>query len=611
MLTANRYLIVQLADIGDLIVSTPALAALREGQPDAHIALLTTAHAAPILNGTTLVDEIITFNKGQFNSSRAFFKPGNLRRVFKLRQGQYDAVIFFHHFTLKLGTVKFALIALATGAKRRIGLDNGNGWFLTERLLDGGFGAEHQAQYWLNLVGLLGAESSPRPAVIGKSVPGSEFQVPHEKPSVVIHAGSGGYSKARRWDAEKFAAVADRLHDEYNAQIVLVGGKGDDSEAVKAAMTNTPIDLTGETSLNQLASILEKSTLFIGADSGVMHVAAAAGTPIVAIFGPSNPDAWSPWTPNGKSIVVHSAPECSPCSYVGHGVGLREGCPARTCMRMVTPDDVLKAAQQILDDQIVEERFRPWPTKSIFPKRIRILDLPVDGITYPEWLTLIDEWIRNDTVARHICTINPEFMMIAQQDTNFHNILNRADLCVPDGVGLLWAAKRRGKPLPGRVTGSDGVPIIAERAAQTGWRLFFLGAAPGIADQAADILRSRYPGLQIVGTYSGSPAPDEEDILVQMVNNSDADILFVAYGAPEQDKWIARNLPRLQVKMAMGVGGSFDFIAGIVPRAPLWMQRMGLEWLFRLYLQPWRIRRMLRLPRFVLAALLEKQSAKD
>ena len=102
---ANRYLIVQLADIGDLITSTPALAALREAHPNAHIALLTTAHAAPVLNGTNLVDEIIIFDKGQFNSSRAFFKPGNLRQVFNLRHGHYDTLVFFHHFTLKLGTL--------------------------------------------------------------------------------------------------------------------------------------------------------------------------------------------------------------------------------------------------------------------------------------------------------------------------------------------------------------------------------------------------------------------------------------------------------------------------------------------------------------------------
>jgi N-acetylglucosaminyldiphosphoundecaprenol N-acetyl-beta-D-mannosaminyltransferase len=112
------------------------------------------------------------------------------------------------------------------------------------------------------------------------------------------------------------------------------------------------------------------------------------------------------------------------------------------------------------------------------------------------------------------------------------------------------------------------------------------------------------PQIQIVGTYAGSPAPDEEAAIVQRVNASGADILLVAYGAPQQDKWIARNLPRLQVKMAMGVGGALDFIAGVIPRAPAWMQKYGIEWLYRLYRQPWRIRRMLRLPYFVLLVLL-------
>ena len=611
MFTPKRILIVQLADIGDLIVSTPALDALREAHPKAHITLLTTAHAAPVVTSTNLVDEIITFDKGQFNSSRAFFKPANVRRIFNLRGGHYNTVVFFHHFTLKLGTAKFALIALATGAKRRLGLDNGNGWFLTERLPDEGFGAKHQAQYWLDVVGLLGAKTAPRPAIIQKQVPSSEFRVPSEKLVVVIHAGSGGYSTARRWDAAKFAAVADRLHDEYDATIVLVGAKGDDSDSVKSLMKTSPTDLTGKTSLPELAGILAKSDLFIGADSGVMHVAAAAGTPIVAVFGPSNPDAWGPWTPDGKSIVVRSAPECSPCSYVGHGIGLREGCAARTCMRMVTPEAVLAAARTVLDSNNIEETQKSLPEKSRFSRRIHVLGLPVDGITYREWLDLIGSWISAGTMAHHVCTINPEFMMIAQQDVNFRNILNRADLCVPDGVGLLWAARRHGTPLPERVTGSDGVPIIAERAAQSGWRLYFLGAAPGVAEKAADILGVKYPGLQIVGAYSGSPAADEEDAIVERINQSNADILFVAYGAPEQDKWIARNLPRLQVKMAMGIGGAFDFIAGVVPRAPIWMQRMGLEWLFRLYLQPWRIRRMLRLPRFVLAVLFERKERQE
>lgn len=605
----ERVLVVQLADIGDLILSTPALAALRQARPDAHITLLAGAHAAPVVGGLPLVDEIITFDRGAFNSSSALFKPANLRRLLGL--GRFDTVIYFHHFTLRLGTFKFALIALAARAKRRLGLDNGRAWFLTDKLPDIGFGARHQAQYWLDLVGLLGADSSPRPAVVAAEPLSPQLStllnaslIPqHSSLAVAIHPGSGGYSRARRWDAAGFAAVADALHDEYGAKIVLVGGPDDGAAQVKAAMRSEALDLSGQTTLPQLAAVLSHCRLFIGADSGVMHLAAAVGVPVVAVFGPSNADAWGPWPPDGAARIVRSAPECSPCSYIGHGIGLREGCPARTCMRMVTPERVLEAARSLLDG--APPAVHELPRRAIFPRRIFVLGLPVDGITYPEWLDQIGRWVKevDDRICHHVCTINPEFIMIARHDSNFWNILHRADLCVPDGVGLLWAARRLGHSLPERVTGSDGVPKIAERAARLGWRLFLLGAAPGVAERAGAVLQARFPGLQIAGIYGGSPAPEDEDAIVERVNASGADILFVAYGAPEQDKWIARNLPRLKVAMAMGVGGAFDFLAGVVPRAPLWMQRAGLEWLFRLFLQPWRFKRMLRLPRFVLAVL--------
>lgn len=422
-----------------------------------------------------------------------------------------------------------------------------------------------------------------------------------------MHAGSGGYSLARRWDAAGFAAVADRLTIERGARIVLVGAAGDDTAAVQAATRSPALDLTGQTTLGQLAAVLEQADVFIGADSGVMHVAAAAGTPVVAIFGPSNHLAWGPWTPGGRSAVIRSAPLCSPCSYAGHEVGLREGCAARTCMRMITAGRVTEAALALLDG---ENPVLPAPVELAerWPRTIRILGRPVSAITYAEWLERIGEWVR-ETPRRlhHVCTLNPEMVMIARQDANFRYVVERADLAVPDGVGLLWAAKRRGTPLPERVTGSDGVPIIAERAAREGWRVFLLGAGPGVAKKAADVLKGRFPGLQIVGTYGGSPDPAEEAAISEIVNASGADLLFVAFGAPEQDKWIARNAPRLNVAMAMGVGGSLDFVAGVLPRAPVWMQRAGLEWLYRLYLQPWRIKRMTRLPRFVLAVWMERK----
>jgi N-acetylglucosaminyldiphosphoundecaprenol N-acetyl-beta-D-mannosaminyltransferase len=240
--------------------------------------------------------------------------------------------------------------------------------------------------------------------------------------------------------------------------------------------------------------------------------------------------------------------------------------------------------------------------------RLFILGVPVDAITFDDLLEAIRQWIARGDRVYQICTVSPEFVIIAQGNPDFMQVLRSADLCAADGVGILFAARYLGHPLPQRVTGSDGVPLIAERAAREGWRLFLLGAGPGVAGQAAAALIARCPGLQIVGTYMGSPSPDEEQTVLERVNASGADILLVAYGAPHQDLWIARNRERLKVHVAMGVGGTFDFIAGVVPRAPRWMRRFALEWLYRLYRQPWRWRRMLRLPRFAWAVIRRGKS---
>ncbi|MFN8378436.1 MAG: WecB/TagA/CpsF family glycosyltransferase [Anaerolineae bacterium] len=614
----HRMLVVQLADIGDLVLSTPALASLREAYPALHVTLLTTPHAAPVVQGGDLVDDVLTISRNLLNPRKPTGKDARalVRLLQRLRAGQYDTTLFLHHLTTQAGALKLAMIAGAATSPRTVGLQNGRGFFLRESLPDQGFGARHQAQYWLDLAGLLGADPSPRSAQVvvhDTDRAWAAEKLVHSNESddaglVVLHAGSGGYSLARRWDTAGFAAVADRLAAERNVRLVLVGASGDDTEAVRAAMRSSALDLTGQTSIGQLAALLERADVFVGADSGVMHLAAASGAPVVAIFGPSNHQAWGPWNPSGHSIVLRSAPKCSPCSYVGHEVGLREGCVARTCMKMVTPRQVVEAALDLLDGGKPVGLVPTQPVAERWHQTIHILGRPVSAISYTEWLEQIGAWVRErPRRLHHVCTLNPEMVMIARQDANFRTVVERADLAVPDGVGLLWAAKRNGTSLPERVTGSDGVPMIAERAAQEGWRLFLLGAAPGVADRAAAVLQSRNPGLQIAGTYSGSPSPSQEAEITERVNASGADLLFVAFGAPEQDKWIARNAPRLNVAMAMGVGGSLDFVAGVVPRAPQWMQRAGLEWLYRLYLQPWRIKRMMRLPRFVLAVWMERK----
>ncbi|MGQ9584457.1 MAG: WecB/TagA/CpsF family glycosyltransferase [Anaerolineae bacterium] len=239
------------------------------------------------------------------------------------------------------------------------------------------------------------------------------------------------------------------------------------------------------------------------------------------------------------------------------------------------------------------------------PEAVWILGVRVHRLRLEE-VTLWAEAAAGGGKPRHVVTVNPEFIVHARGDEVFRQVLNGADLALADGYGVVWASRVLGCSLPERVAGVDTMQRLCAWAAEVGWPVFLLGASPGVAERAAAVLVQEHPALQVAGCHAGSPRPEEEEGIVERVRGSGAKILFVAYGAPRQDLWIARNLPRLGVSIAVGVGGSFDFIAGIVPRAPEWMQRWGLEWLYRLARQPWRWRRMLALPRFAGLVLWER-----
>jgi len=236
---------------------------------------------------------------------------------------------------------------------------------------------------------------------------------------------------------------------------------------------------------------------------------------------------------------------------------------------------------------------------------LTLFGVPIHDVSLPETLEWVARWIAGQR-PRQIATVNPEFLMAARRDPTFRAVLQGAGLCVPDGVGVTLAARYLGRPLRERVAGVDLVERLAAHAADAGWRLFLLGGAPGIAERAGAVLTCRHPTLTICGTYAGSPAVEDEEEILQRVRTARADVLLVAYGAPAQDLWLARNLARSGAKVGIGIGGALDYLAGVVPRAPRWVRRLGFEWLYRLIRQPWRWRRQRVLPQFALLVLLRR-----
>jgi N-acetylglucosaminyldiphosphoundecaprenol N-acetyl-beta-D-mannosaminyltransferase len=254
-------------------------------------------------------------------------------------------------------------------------------------------------------------------------------------------------------------------------------------------------------------------------------------------------------------------------------------------------------------------------------KKVDIAGVKFDAVRYEDVLTAVEVFVQG-TKKHMIVTPNPEMIVYAQKNEEFRKVLNDASLGVPDGIGILWAAhfldmpKRKNKfvsflgvigslihvffklkciyrVLPARVTGADLLFKIVDESQRKGWRIYLLGAAPGIAGIAIDRLNKKYPKAVFAGSFAGTPAQTHEDELCERIDLAQPDILFVAYGSPAQEEWIHRNLKKLTtVKVAVGVGGAIDFAAGKAKRAPGLLRNLGLEWFWRLVTQPRRFRRI-------------------
>jgi len=236
---------------------------------------------------------------------------------------------------------------------------------------------------------------------------------------------------------------------------------------------------------------------------------------------------------------------------------------------------------------------------------VDILGVRIHRISYAQTVELVQRMVGSGK-SHHVVTVNPEIVMAAHRNAGYRDVLNGATLSIPDGVGILYASSILGSPLRERIAGSDLTESICALSPQHHFSVFLLGAADGVAERTAEILADKYPGIRIRGTFAGSPSPDDEEDIRERINAVNPDFLFVAFGSPAQEFWIARNLAALDVSVAIGIGGTFDFISGRTVRAPQWVRSMGMEWLHRLLREPKRWRRMLVLPRFALKCVSQR-----
>lgn len=239
--------------------------------------------------------------------------------------------------------------------------------------------------------------------------------------------------------------------------------------------------------------------------------------------------------------------------------------------------------------------------------KVDVLGVKIDDVNMTEALSVVEKWIWNPgkhyvspkakgkVLAKrgfYIVTPNPEFVVAAQKDKSFKKILNDADLSIPDGRGLKFSGKVRNI-----FSGTDFMEKLVSLAAEKGFTVGFLGGRDKVAKKTAECLLNKYPGLEVAFAESGGEVCSTSPIALTTSDFAvpPVDILFVAFGHIKQEKWIANNLDKIPVKIAMGVGGAFDYLSGSVPRAPKWIRDLGFEWLFRLIIQPWRVKRQIAL----------------
>lgn len=235
--------------------------------------------------------------------------------------------------------------------------------------------------------------------------------------------------------------------------------------------------------------------------------------------------------------------------------------------------------------------------------RINIMGVEFDSLTISEAVERAETLIAERSAA-YVVTPNPEIVMTCWDNPDAMEAVQNADLVLPDGVGVVYGAKILGTPLKGKLPGIDFATELMRRLAKRGGRVYLLGAKPGIAELAGERMQEQFPGLIVCGTHDGYFQEDAP--VIEEINALQPDLLLVCLGAPKQELWMHRNRPLLKVGLMAGLGGSLDVFAGTVKRAPVFFQKLGMEWFYRLLKEPWRFKRMMKLPKFLFACIGKK-----
>jgi len=246
----------------------------------------------------------------------------------------------------------------------------------------------------------------------------------------------------------------------------------------------------------------------------------------------------------------------------------------------------------------------------MIPERIKILGVPVDCVTMQSTLATIEYYLQQDT-PKTVIAVNPEKIMKCRSDNKLAEVINAAGILIPDGIGVVIAARMLYAKKLQRVPGSELMPEICALAEKIGSKIFLFGAKPEVNKKAVERLQQRYPKLNIVGSQDGYIEEKQMPLMIKKINQLKVDILFIALGSPAQEVWMSKYLSSLNVKICQGVGGTFDVIAGTVKRAPAIFRAIHLEWFYRLMAQPTRLLRQSALPKFVLLVFKKKLGFKS